>query len=471
MFNTITEKFNIPFRSGQKVTQSFPAFKQENSDEKKDFIQTVKDNKMNILAGGLLTGGAVLLYLGLTKPGKYKLFNNFVEEKISDMENIVRKFSDYATDNIVNSFKETVEYISAYRKTHIFKPTEFLHEINMLKDPSKLADAQDLAFSAIYAQKKNLSYVAGDIDEFATKFNKIKYRVTVELERQKHRTEMELDDYRRLPKSKELYTPQKTEAAETRLNTAQNNLIKYMNRVKDARLNTAIKSQYRQMANAIVESCLSVNKSKETILDTTFGKIKRLLHLGEDFVPEYNLARYELPTDSSLASHLKPQTIPDDISKNIDSNLFLKIVEEEDLRGITDKDIKKIFFKTPVEYNLKDLRYLIDRIRLREALVTDGKDKRAYNSVIVKLKYLSNRLNDFGEKQVVEFADFDFTKLNEEQRRAKLYYLSTAGRRFGFESFDLLNAHMLKNSGTYRNLSLKDHAKHINNNPDLYFVG
>lgn len=472
MLKLITQKYDTSFSASQKAASGSPAFKQDTYDEDKSFTQTIKDNKMNILAGGLLTGGGVLLYLGLTKPGKNTLFNRFVEGKISDMENIVRKYTDYATDNIVNSFKGTVEYISAYRKTHIFKPSEFLTQINMFKEPIKIADSQDIAFSAIHAKKKELSFSAAcDIDEFASKFNKIKYRVTGEIERQKHRTKMELDDYRHLPDNKSQFGEERVEMAETRLNMVQQNLIEYMNRVQTTKMNIALKSQFRQMADAIVESIVSQNVSKETILDTTFGKVKRILRLDGDFVPEYGLQRYDLQL-KDISQHLKPQNLPEDIVKNVEPNIFLKVAQEEDLRKHTDKDLKKIFFKISSDYNLKDLRYLIDRVRLRQAASGgDKKGKAAYDSLILKLKYLSNKLNDFGENQVVEYSKFDFAKMSEEQRRAKLYYLSTAGRRLGYENFAMLNKSMLKTNEAYRRLPLKDYSNLISSNPDLYFVG
>jgi hypothetical protein len=437
------------------------------ANEERNFRDILRENKTNIIASGLITGGAILLYLGLTRPGKSDIFNKYINGRIAEMVSIVDKFSDFATEKMETAFKESLSYIANYKKTHIVNSEAFISKLKPADTPQKVISAQDTAFGRLYQTFKD--GIKNYMDDFSVLFQRIKYSMRGEVSTEQHRTTLKLRDYCTLPHSEKI-DEDMIGSAETRLSSKQKSLIDFMERLKNTKTNIAENFQFGQMAEAITESRLSATRTKEAMLDIAFDKIRKMMSLGKDFEPMYKQHRYDLSKVQSLDEYLKPGKIPDEVMQSFEPNMFMEILEKTDLSKLEEKDVNSIFYKMPYDYNLKDLRYLIDRIRLH-SIVDAEKSGKVYNAMAIKLEHLSNILNDFGEKELLKRCNFDIEKYNPDLIEARLYRINQVSRRMGYENFSVMNREMLKVNESYADLKLPKFADVIEGNPAKYFKG
>lgn len=475
MADLITQKLGYTHAVSHNLTYTFPAENNKRSDTQKTFRDVVEENKSNIIAGGLLSVGALFIYLGVSRPGTVKAFNKFINGRIVDMRKAVQDYGAKTKEFIGSSFKETMGHILDYRSTKIVDSSKYLTRINSESNPELLAVYQDGIFSTLSRMDNHLG--ANDMDAFSGEFYAELGKVLSGIYSKQNRTGSILFDYATLPPKTKL-KKELLESGKERLTAEYLSSLDYMGRVRDKELAKVYVTQFKQMADAITESRKSQTTAKETVLDATYGKVRELLGLGEDFVPSYKQQRYDLGTEKV---DLTPLAIPDKVLSNFERNIFIDTIRSvgngrnNDLTSLSEEDLRIIYQNIPNGYNLKDLRYLIDRVRLHGAISSANTETKAeadiYKQMEIRLKYLSNILNDVGEKELLKSCDCDFGKLNEVQRHSKLYYISKNSRRMGYEDFSIMNAEMLKKSEEYGKLELPKFADVIENNPRLYFIG
>ena len=477
MVNFINEK--VITTPGISQNYAYTQKRLPSEQKEKNVLSQVKsvdlksDKSQKLISAGLITGGGLLLYYGLTRPGKAKIFDKFIQNKIFNMEIIANRYRTFVQDIVGSSFVKSAEYISEYKASRFLNPSDSVIQIRMFNDPEKIANAQDLAFDAILnVNRSNVKAGNSDFGEFASMFDDIMRRTTGEIDSAKRRTSMELDDFMHLPKIKEEFSADQVEEAEGRLIAANRSLDLFMDELKKFRLDAVSKHQFAQMADAVVQSRHLQTKTKQNIVNAAFEKVKDILKLGDDFVPLYNRGKYDVGSLEEITKYLRPQCIPKRIQKQTEPNVYLDTVMKRDLRNLSEKEIKEIFYTTPYENNLKDLRYIIDRYRLRHAvaLAQNSDDASVYQGIVIKLEYLSNVLTDFGKGQLLERCNKDFGKMSVGQRHSALYYISTISRRLGYESLEAMDKDLYKNSSVYRDLNLHSYMPIIKDNPYLYFV-
>ena len=67
-------------------------------------IPKSNDKLKSILPFGLITGGALLIAYGLTRPGKVKCYKNLVQDRLFQIEKNVQEFANFTKDLMDNSF-------------------------------------------------------------------------------------------------------------------------------------------------------------------------------------------------------------------------------------------------------------------------------------------------------------------------------------------------------------------------------
>ena len=105
---------------------------------------------------------------------------------------------------------------------------------------------------------------------------------------------------------------------------------------------------------------------------------------------------------------------------------------------------------------MQDLGFLIDRLRLRQAVDKAKSPDRAssYDVIVPKLEYLSKRLHEFGKRELFGVLDKDFDHMRLEKKRASVYYVLRVARRLGFDSIQDMDAMMLKENSAYADLNI-----------------
>ena len=471
MVNSVTQKFDSAPVVSHSLTYKTRGGNKKQPAAERTFKDTLKENQSNILASGLFTAGALLIYLGIRRPGTAEVLNKFINDRVEDMTKTVNDYCSQMSVYVASSFQNTAAHILDFRSSRIMNPATYLSHITSENNPTKLLHTQDKIFENIARKMKRAG--ASDMDSFSGEFIRELKKVTGEIHKRQGKTELILDDFTALPERTKL-KKDILKVVEGRLNSERRNLADYMNRVRDTKLNEVSTSQYAQMADAIRESRISKTRTKELMLDTTFQKVREGLGLGEDFVPGYNLSRYELTSEELSKDNLTRLSIPTDVLEHFEKNLFIETIMKKDLLTLSETELRDLYKRIPGEYNLKDLRYLIDRVRLHGVVSSANPDTKAqadiYKQMELRLKYLSDKLNDLGEKELLSSCKYDFENMRDTQRQAKLYYISLNSRRLGYEDFCIMNEDMLNKSEEYRKLEFPNFAKIIESNPERYFI-
>lgn len=433
-----------------------------------------KSNKMNtIIPATLLTAGGILLYYGFKAPTKTRLFRTHVNNRLYTMEKKVQDFNTFIKNMIDTSFESVNSNIEAYKNSRTINFSESISHIKMLNAPNKVINAQDLAFEAITNHHNEYNRTGpSDMGIFSSNIEKVKSTVAKKIEAEKDKLKLELGDFAHLPAFKDGSHSDIVEAGEDKLITMQTALMEQIEEMKFSRLNLVTKNKYRTMAEYIIKARELKNQAKENVINVTFDHIRTLLKLDKDFIPSYFKVPGTENFEKLTAAELKPRLLPLSLRKTFENNIFLDTVQKKDFGNLTYEDIKAIFYSMPYDNNLKDLGFLIDRLRLRQATLKARRPdiKNSYDVIIPKLEYLSNKLHQFGRNELIEkAASENYNNMNVEKRRASLYYISNISRRLGYESLEKMDIDFAKNSPAYEKLNIREYMKIIKNNPDLYF--
>ncbi len=439
--------------------------------QKSQASNTVDKNnsrKKYVLPAGLLSAGGILLYFGLRNPSKNKLFNNHIKNQIFGMEKKVYEFTAFVRNSIEDIAQESSVYIRKYKASHHINPVEYSSQLKVFRRPEKIAEAQDLSFEAI---ESRTNFGMDDIRKFSSMYTGIKNIAEEKVINKKKIVKSAMDGSVQisLPKTKK-YTDM-IEQGENNLITMKNTLSSQIDEIQKTRFESAVRYHHGQMAQAITESRRLQYLAKENIINSSYYQVKKILSLPEDFGPSYAKIPQVSDFDDKLTTmELKPITVPPRL-KEIYDDKFFKIALEMDLTDLSEKDVKEIFYNTSPDDNLRDLSYLIDRLRLRQAILkAKNNDKKSvYDVIIPKLEYLSARLNEFGKRELLVKCSANFDSMNTFTRREALSQIFDTASRLGYASITDMDSSLIKESPNYRILNLRNYMKIFRDNPDIYF--
>ena len=267
--------------------------------------------------------------------------------------------------------------------------------------------------------------------------------------------------------------PEQLEAAEIRLQTYKQMLTQYMNKTLENKFKKIKQDNFSPMAETINSFRHKTSKTKEQILLTSFETISQQLKTEKQYHPLYKVVKYNI-NEKDLNNSLEKLEIPKELKDSIEPNIFFNFVEKIDFSEIKNENFAKLFNSIPEEYNLKDLRYLIDRLRLHEIVMSNQSDQtelKSYKPIITKLKYLSNVLEDYGRKMIVDLCSKNnLSTMTDEKLRATLHYINNYSSKIGYENFEHMNKSLGKLYPEYSKLILDDVAEKINSNPYSFFI-
>lgn len=476
MVNSIQDKIaSNPYISYNKTYMQSPALTVQTpktlpSDIHKKNAADWKD----ILAPlGLVTGGGILLYYGIKTPGKVKLFKNNIRARLFKMEAELNNYNQFVNQTVNESFEGVAKSIREYKDKRFISPSSFILNIKMLHEPKQVSRASDLAFEAI--ARSDLEYSrpgASDAGNFAVQIDNALRGASNNIEYKKEQTKLYINDLVNIPKFKDGKHSDLIEDSEDQLIAAVTSISQQMDKTKDTKLHAVVKDQFRKVADVITTSRKLRTETKEMAIDTTFSRISDLLEL-EDFTPAYSkiptLENYEKLTEEQL----KAAGLPKAIQTLETNNIYLHAVKTKDFNSLTEEDLYEIFYKSSYNNNLKDLGFLIDRLRVKQEIakaVGETANADSLNVVIAKLEYLLNRLHTYGSEELIKKAQRDFHNMNVEQRKAALYYVSTVSRRLGFDTVQGMDKYFAKNNELYNSLNIREYMDIFEKSPELYFI-
>ncbi len=472
MVNLITEKFSTQsgLLQNNHNENLYPA--KENILSKKIISKTNNETK-KLLPLGLISGGGLLIYYGFRKPNAVKFFKNLVENRIFQIEKNIKDFSIDAKKLIDSSFRNTPNLIENYKKTNQLNISSHMNKITNSIDASSTINAQNFAFETIKTiHSHSLKPGASDFDKFMGDLDKITRNITPELNHKKNQHTLICKDLTHLPTFKNEKHADIVENAETQLVALASKAASEMNNYQTNKIQNIIKAQAKKMAKAIIESREQISESKNMIIETTFVKIRELLKLPDAFQPTYAQPKTLDNYKQLSAEDLTPKALPENLDTVFSQNVFWEFLKKHNFANISTEKLKDLFYMIPPDANIKDIGIMIDRLRLmNEVEKSTGKNnEKVFKTLISKLEFLSNKLSEFGEKELLQKCGQNFEDISIEKRKAQLYYVNRVSRRLGFSNIAQMDKYYSQNNNEYMNLNIRKFIDIFNENPDIYFV-
>ncbi len=430
-----------------------------------------QDNKKKlILPLSLIAGGGILLYYGIKAPTKSQIIKKIVKDRIGQMQSNLKVYTQTVDETISNSYQKIADYIDNYARTNTagVSPNIF----TKLTEPKKIINAQDLAYEAVVNTSLQEQRAADGsltgIGKFSVEIGKVNKNVLTSLNRKKELMRLLFEDYTKLPANADEDLNKLIISSSAKLKDEAGSVLGQMEVDKFTKYKEAVAKYFEQMSQTITNSRNEQLNAKRQIIDAAFARISEILELGDDFVPTYRRLP-ELENYNKLTKQeLKPVKVSDDLMEVYGNNHYFKEAISLDFNKINEKDIYRIFYSSPYENNLEDLKLLIDRLRLRQVVSQDSSAPE-YKVVIAKLEYLVNKLHEFGVNEIVKKSSRDFAAMKPEQKRAALYYVSTVSRRMGFNTIADMDKYMAAYNSQYAKLNMRDFMELFQKNPELYF--
>lgn len=468
---------NYQVVSPQNRAYTSGSVKKEHKEEiPKSTDKKVKSWKDMLAPLGLVAGGGILLYYGIKTPGKVKLFKNNIKSRLFQMEAELGDYNSFVKKTVDMQFGGVARYIQEYKQQRFPDISNFISNIKMLQNPKLISNINDLAFLTVAKSDVEVTRPgASDIGNFSVIVDQAVREASKLIDGKKYKSRMVMNDYVHVPKFKDGKHSDLMESAENQLIAMSTSISQQMETVKNEKLHIMIKANYKKMAEIITNMRQQRTASKENVIEATFEKLSSLLKL-ENFVPSYNkiptLENYEKLTYEQL----KPSSIPKSIEDMAKNNIYLSVIKSKDFNNfndLNDRDVYEIFYRSPYNNNLKDLGFLIDRIRVKQAIansLSETAESDNLNIIIAKLEYLSNKLHKVGSEELIKKCQKDFNKMTLGQRQAALYYVTTVSRRLGFDTIKDMDKYFAEHNDIYKTLNIRDYIEIFDRNPDLYFV-
>lgn len=475
MVNLITAKIeNTSLVNYQVAKDNYSAKPKQNPVENNQTHSKLNNkNTKALLPLSLITGGGLLVYYGLRKPNPIKVFNKLVKDRFVKIEKYINDFSMVNRKTINSAFENSDSFIEEYKKTHFINTSGYIKRIESTQEAQATLHAQNNTFKTIeMLQHEHQHLGASDFDNYKSYLDNIKRNVNSNLDYQRYQTELLCQDLTHLPVFKDGQNSDLVENSENQLVALVSSCANEMKHMQRNKVNNIINKQAIKFADTITKYRDQITTTKQMLIDTTFNKIKEFIRLPNDFTPSYAKPKTLNNFAKLTPEELQPQTIPTELNKIFEDNLFFNIVKTKDFNNISQKDLKDFLYMIPPYENISDIGIMIDRIRIKNELDKSLglNHEKSYTNIIAKLEYLSCQLKELGEKELMKLCNQDLGNINIEQRKAKLYYIYNVARKLGFSNIEQMNTYYSKNNDAYSKLSINKYIDVIKNHPEYYFA-
>lgn len=478
MVNLITNNVN----TGRAVSVQNVQHKPEKTEQQvatklgvpNDLFEKSDINK-NVIPASLVAIGGILMFLGLKHPSEKSIYKKYVARNIMKMDLLSQKYISQIRLIINDKMLGVEKFIDDFKASHFLDVNAHVPAIKNQDNYRHVLDSQDFAFDSIYSYRAKQHHMgASDMGLFITKMDDALRQSASEIAGPQNATTLAIQDIVSVPLAKNSKNVAIVDYAEDQLITMRNILVSQLESSKNTFFNTSRNAYSDKMAKAIINSREQITTAKENVLYATFDKLRELLKLSSDFQPNFKI----VPSDENFKALSpeemlpNPNAMPKNINRLFKNNLFYKIVMEKDLSKLSPDDLKSIFFSLSDEHSLKDLGYLIDRLRLHKVVdeATYAKPQKQFDVVIAKLEFLSHKLNGVGKRRLYSSLNRDFHNMNLQQRHAALYWVFDDARRMGYSGIEAMDKDLMQKYPVYKGLSFRAYMDIFKENPDLYFM-
>lgn len=448
---------------------SKPAF--GNKTKSEDNTQITKKHKNNyLIPATTITAGIILLFSSLKNSSKAGKLRQYIIEKITLIDSKKSEFNKLVQQIIEEIFPDAAIKIKNFKNERSFSPTNPVRTIKSSESLSQLIENQDNAFRSMEEHINKFDKGgATPYDKFTNYLEQLRRKAWAQLIPTRDQLQLEFNDIANIPDFANNSHLKLTKLTREILNKKKDKTINQINSSTDKKLIDIVRLYSGAMADTIIDLRIQQKNTKEKFITTAFKQANELLGNSPETLKTTFQNTPTLENFSKLTpEQLKPTNVSEELSKVFGNNTYFEAIIEKDFNTINAEDLKQIFYHSSYDNNLNDLGILIDRLRLRQAInKTQTPDSETYKIIIPKLEYLANNLKTFGEKELLKRNSKDFNKMNSEQKKAALFYISQISRHLGYESIIKMDNELSKTNKIYKKSNLHTFIHSIKQNPEF----
>lgn len=455
---------------------NFTAFTSQGETNKVDEKQVEQNQnnwKQSILPVCVMGGGAVLMYLGFKSPTIAEQIQNLYQKKVTNMTQCIANYKNYAETYLDKEYKKIIPYLKSFKKEHAFESLDYTARIHDAKNGSEVLATIDEAFTTMNGiRAKDIKAGGNQMDEFKTHVYQINHPAYEDLTRIRKGISLKFLDESIMPRFRNNAHKETIVELEEKLGKikvrADQKLFDVQNITTDEHINYVSKI----MARYILNSRENLQKSSNDIMEYSYNRIANIYNLDGEFKPLFKTNRSLQGYNQLKQENLSPQKLSQNASNIINNEYIQNLLEKLDFNNIDEKTTKTLFESIPITLDTKQMDMITDRIKLQQIVnKAEGKPEDAeLQTLSAKLEYITDKLETYGKKVLMERCGQDFSNLDRQQTHAKLYYILFAARRIGMKGLKDVDKFMIEQKPEYLDSTFKQSLNGILKQPEHYFM-
>ncbi len=432
-----------------------------------------QDNSLRTLgttaaAVGALGSGAILLYMGFKGINYPKELRKIYQGRVSDIAQIVVKFKDETLEIFEQQYKNFAPYVKNYVQSRTFNPEKAENSIKSAKETKVVLKNLDEALGQVRDIRHRKDMVHSEADNFRSAIYEINDPAYKAVSQLRNGRGFDVLDKSIMPKSKNAKYQAIIDKYETKLGKMKRNTDKTLFAIQNQITDEYLHNSSVQMVDAILKVRHNHIDSEEKLMETSFAKVAELLNLQGDFLPLFKKGLTLKDIKQLSSENLKPKTLSAGVKSLIPEPFVQKILEKTDFTDISRKELLNIYNSIPIDFDIRQLNLVTDRVRLQQAILnSEGKKTDEYRTIAAKLEFLSANLKDVGTEQLLQKCDKDFSGLNKEQLKAKMYYVNREARKLGMAYVGEIEKFLTSKTV---NPNFQTALQTVKSNPEYYFM-
>lgn len=434
---------------------------------------TSQDNSLKKLgttaaAVGALGSGAILLYMGVKGIDYPKAIHKIYQGRVSDIAQIVVKFKDETLEVFEQHYKKLTPYVKNYVQLGMFNSEKAEKGINSATETNGVLKTLDEALGQVRDIRHRKDRVHSEADNFRSAIYEINDPAYKAVSQLRNGRGFDVLDKSVMPKSQNAKYQAIIDEYESKLGKMKRNTDKTLFTIQNQITDEYLHNASDKMVQAILKVRRNHINSEEKLMETSFAKVAELLNLQGDFLPLFKKGLTLKDIKQLPSENLKPKTLSARAKNLIPEPFVQKVLEKTDFTDISRKELQDIYNSIPIDFDIRQLNLVTDRIRLQQAVLNAGGNNTSeYRTIAAKLEFLSASLKDFGTEQLLQKCDKDFSGLNKEQLKAKMYYVNKEARKLGMAYVGEIEDFL-----TYKtvNPTFQTALKTVKSNPEYYFM-
>lgn len=464
-----------------KISAQMPVMNVFSPSQKELKIDKSKSGKLEKLKlpVSLIAGGGLLIYLGVRRPSVNSIFKKIVKSHLLEMEKEIPLYFE-KTDKAISEFVEnSLDDIYNFKQFKLNEMSTKIEKFDDVSDPMDLIKKQNSVFEVInHGLNPYMNAGAGDFDKYFVKIHS-KARVLLnELSAQRYQSKLKMEDLLQINSSKEFIQSSGEKVYNDAYQNAQivlkdniSELSAKMEKYTDSKIKNAVNFQSKIMANIITELRDLHVETKKEILTKAFEKMSEIAHLDK-FSPSFK----NKITNNNFAKlneqDLKPLELPEELVNMFEGSVYFDAVRRIDFNTLDKSIVETIFNRAKNIEGVRDIKYMIDRIRLLNAAQKfKGIDnEKIYNNTIAKLEGLYLKLKAYGEGEFLSQCSQSFSLMSKEEYRTKIYRLDQISRALGYHTLTQANRNFIRKYPHYSQLPFNKSIELIIEHPEDFFI-